>query len=230
MTEEPELDREEQEVRRLLAGAAPSAEESRTPDGVAARLDDVLADLVAARTREEHAGIADADTPSPTARARRWPQLLAAAAAVTVIGLGLGNLVHDIGGETENAMTSQAPAADSAGAEAQERRQSAGPDGLSPAGGAVALSTGSFPAQAQRIEDQSLAASVDRTRPEWARACVRPATHAGDEWLPVRFDGEPAVLLLRAPSAGRRTAEVFRCGDPHSPAASATIDVRAGGR
>jgi hypothetical protein len=42
----------------------------------------------------------------------------------------------------------------------------------------------------------------------------------------VRFDGRPAVLVLRAPDGGRRAADVFACGSAEAPAASATLKVR----
>jgi hypothetical protein len=88
------------------------------------------------------------------------------------------------------------------------------------------LRTGSLTVAVQRVEDFALAVPVAERSRRWAQACVHPDTASGDEWLPVRLDGAPAVLVLRAPSGGRRTADVFTCDDARSPAASTTVDAR----
>ena len=92
--------------------------------------------------------------------------------------------------------------------------------------GAPRLRTSSLTVDLQRIEDFGLAVPVADTPRRWAEACVRPETVAGDEWLPVRLDGEAAVLVLGAPADGRRTAEVFTCDDGDRPAATTTLDAR----
>lgn len=85
------------------------------------------------------------------------------------------------------------------------------------------LSTSSATLDVQRIEDFALAVPVGDAPEAWARMCVQPAAGPGDEWLPVRLDGEPGVLVLRAPVGGRRTAEIFTCEDAESPALSAEV-------
>lgn len=173
-----------------------------------------------------------------TRRRRRWPQLLVAAAAVSVVGLGVGNLVQNGDGEA-------ASSADQATAEMAEEQEAAGggaaaqaapdadvrsrrPDG-SPAlvnGERPRLRTSSLALDIQRIEDLGLANPVDRGSAEWQESCVRPATGGGDAWLPVRLDGDAAVLVLRAPTGGRRTGDVFACGAAGSPVASVTVEAR----
>lgn len=205
------------------------------------------------RPREEEAGPVPADEVTGAAELRplhrrRWPQLLAAAAAVSVLGVGIGNLV---GGPSPNAESVSAGSATSAGApphaapasphrstvSAREPRQSgytahknareldstAALRGTTPS---PRLRSTALRTQVQRIEDFALAAPVADTPGRWAHACVHPGTGPRDEWLAVRLDGRPAVLVLRAPADGRRTAEVFTCGAPGSPAAGTTVRAR----
>lgn len=245
---------EQEQVRRLLAAAAgPDPEHEQMPADVAGRLDDVLAGLVSERadapvTAAEE-GVAEVPVPEDevtgvtelaSRRRRRWPQLLLAAAAVSVIALGVG--IDDLtGGQGDSSTTAEAPsvatqedAGGGAGA-APERldarsSEDAGADRdlITPlpetASDLPRLRTGSLRADVQRVADFSLTAALS----EGVRrsGCVRPDTEAGDEWLPVRLDGDSAVLVLRAPAGGRRTAEVFTCDDGDTPAASTTIEAR----
>ncbi len=179
-------------------------------------------------------------------RRRRWPQLLVAAAAVSVLGLGIGNLME---AGSPNAMkdgsSSAGSAADAGGGQAESAPRNGatkeGADSLAQkdepgdVSGRTALKTqeappllrtGSITADVQRVEDRSLAAPVTRTPTRWDDACVQPATFPGDEWVRVRLDGAPAVLLLRAPAGGRRTADVFTCDDARTPAVSTTVRAR----
>ena len=245
---------EQEQVRRLLAAAAgPDPEREQMPEDVAGRLDDVLAGLVSERadapvTVTEEGG---AEEPVPedevtgvtelaSRRRRRWPQLLLAAAAVSVIALGVG--IDDLtGGQGDSSTSAEAPSVVSkddagGGAEAAPERldarspEDAGADRdlVTPLPEAASdlprLRTGSLRADVQRVADFSLKAALAEglRRSE----CVRPDTEAGDEWIPVRLDGESALLVLRAPAGGRRTAEVFTCDDVDKPAASTTIEAR----
>lgn len=242
-----EHDEAQEQVRRLLAAAGSAPPDHPLPEDVAARLDDVLAGLVAERQAESPgraAEVADLDSRRP----RRWPQLLVAAAAVSVVGLGVGNLVQDSGGE---AMSADSAAAGSS--ETAPRQSEGGEDGGSTtdrelaaeaapeaeaerslrtdADGVTArrparLRSDSLALDVQRIEDFALAVPVGGPPRRWDGACVRPTAGEGDEWLPVRLEGKQAVLVLRAPAGGRRTAEVFACGEPDAPVARVTIDPR----
>ena len=246
---------EQEQVRRLLAAAAgPDPGREQMPEDVAGRLDDVLAGLVSERadapvTVTEEGG---AEEPVPedevtgvtelaSRRRRRWPQLLLAAAAVSVIALGVG--IDDLtGGQGDSSTSADAPSVvskDDAGAgagaapERLEARSSedAGADRelVTPLPEAASdlprLRTGSLRADVQRVADFSLTAARSEGLMR-SGGCVLPDTEAGDEWIPVRLDGESALLVLRAPAGGRRTADVFTCDDGDTPVASTTIEAR----
>jgi len=244
------MNEQHDELSRLLAAAGGPPPE--LPHDVAERLDDVLAGLVADR----EAGPVPADevtgvTELAPRRRRRWPQLLVAAAAVSVLGIGLGNIVQpgqqeamtaDSAGsveeepraaQRENEVEGSAPL--ESGSDPQttsERRAPKDQDGRELTGALdrratpPRLQSESLAVDVQRIEDFGFAVPVADTRRQWADACVRPETDADAEWLPVRLDGEPAVLVLGAPADGRRTAEVFTCDEGDRPAVSTTVDAR----
>jgi hypothetical protein len=188
-------------------------------------------------------------------RRRRWPQLLVAAAAASVVALGVGNLAFDGGQDADQAVTAEAGSAqDGAGSpflsepgegdtadrdevpgttaqdsgeqapEALSSRRSDELDAAALPARPVRLRTDSLPRDVQLVEDLSIAAPVSGGG--WSSACVRPAAGAGDEWLAVRLDGERAVLVLRASTGGRRTADVFSCDDAGTPVASVTVRAR----
>ncbi|MGH3331052.1 MAG: hypothetical protein ACRDPJ_07045 [Nocardioidaceae bacterium] len=229
---------EEEAVRRLLAEAG--EETPVMPPDIAARLDDVLAGLVADRTAPE-------DTPDETPevtdlstrRSRLWPKLLVAAAAVSVVGLGVGNV---LGGGAGSDSESSMPAADraDAGAARQESAGEAAPAPSSPGRHDVDLSvagrqlprlrTGSLTVDAQRIVDFSLGTAQTNDdvdgRAAMRTTCAAPATRAGDDVVVVRLDGAPSVLVLRAPEHGERAAEVFPCHEPSTPVAETTVEDR----
>ena len=236
---------EQERVRRLLA-AASSPPDPEMPEDVSARLDDVLASLASERADAApeapdsgpdaaNAPVAGDSVTAPTElasrRRRRWPRLLAAAAAVSVIGLGIGNLVDDlagVGGGGEAASTADS-AGDAGSAPQREGAPEAGDqaDEKSLSGSVTAeLHSSSLRDDAQRVENRSLARPVTDDPEAWSEACVQPATGPGDEWVRARLDGVAAVLVLRAPEGGRRTADVFTCDYAVSPAASTTVDVR----
>ncbi|HET6563071.1 MAG TPA: hypothetical protein VFG72_14450 [Marmoricola sp.] len=108
---------EEDEVTRLLAGAGGPL---RTPPDVVARLDDVLAGLVAERDADAAASI-----PAPSAapaslegrRRRRWPKALLAAAAVVAGGYGVTTALSGVTMSGSDSAGSADEAAGGAGAE-----------------------------------------------------------------------------------------------------------------
>lgn len=230
---EPGSMQEQERVRRLLAAA--SAPTERMPEEVADRLDDLLASLVPERDGDasppetDDPGTPENDAePSPVPptsldarRRHRWPQLLVAAVAVSVLALGIGDLArHQGGGQASST-------AGSAGGSVQPNLSERGPRAADQQGPpAPLLRTATLRSDAQRVEDRSLARPVSKTPAAWRAACVHPATGSGDEWLAVRLDGDPAVLVLRAPEGGRRTADVYTCDDAATPAASATVEAR----
>jgi hypothetical protein len=235
---------EQETVRRLLAAAGRPPEP--LPDDVATRLDDVFAGLVAERTgepgAEPRAGTAPV-TNLTARRRRRWASALVAAASVSVIALGVSNVMQ--AGQTG----SQDAASGGADMARQERGGTAAElppqDGLgeevspysaeSQARSVTRLRSGALTTQVQQIEDLGLVVPTDAAH-GWKEACVRPPTSRGDEWLPVRLDGQRGVLVLRAPVDGRRAAEVFTCrtlvmseradARPVEPAATTTVRAR----
>lgn len=183
-------------------------------------------------------------------RRRRWPALLVAAAAVSVLGLGVGNLL----GPDGSADTEAASTADAGGAAAPEtlgsaeagappgeetdlaadRDEAGGEAADSPAESRVSalaalprLRSDSLAVDAQRLEDFALERFAESRGSVRAlrKACVQPELADGDEWLSVRLDGEPAVLVLRAPAEGRRTVEVFDCDDAGTAVAETTVEA-----
>ncbi len=120
---------DEAEVARLLAesgGPLP------TPTEVVARLDDVLAGLVAERAAGnvtvESADVTGTVLPLSTERRRRWPRALLAAAAVVAGGYGVGVALT---GTSMSGDASSTTAADgsAAGESAESEADEAGPDG-----------------------------------------------------------------------------------------------------
>lgn len=216
-----EADETQQEwVRRVLAAAA-SDPADHLPDEVASHLDDVLSRLETERSPEQ------AEATRLDSRRRRWPQVLVAAAAVSVLGLGIGNLVS--GPDAEQATTAGVAEDGSAqdGGDPEVGGAPSDTSGLArEAAPPARLRSSSLEADLQRIAEFSLARSVEASGDTWEGACVQPAADPGDAWLPVRLDGEPAVLVLRAPVGDRRTADVFTCDDDTTPVVSATVATR----
>jgi hypothetical protein len=228
---------EEAEVSRLLAATFPRDADDAVPADVAARLDDVLAGLVAERAEHPASAAGDAAPVSELTerRRRRWPALLVAAAAVSVVGLGVGNVLGGSSGQMESAVT-----ADSGGhadSEAVEPGDAAAPGTLSerqaPQDTADKVTAS---ADVPRLRSDSLAVDVqqaadfaltaERSRVLTLRgSCVQPGVGEGDEWLAVRLDGERAVLVLRAADQGRRTAEVFVCDGDDVADASTSVEA-----
>jgi hypothetical protein len=183
-------------------------------------------------------------------RRRRWPALLVAAATVSVVGLGLGNVVSDYTGG-DAAVTAEGGAGsggEEAAAEAdglagsapvpdEENGDTSLSEDRSGSSGTLRAPSDAAPRQAPRLRSDSLALDLERAAvfsltlsagdgaEALEGACVQPATEPDDEWLPVRLDGDPAVLVLRDGRGGRRTAEVFTCDDGDTPAASVRIEA-----
>lgn len=233
----------EETVRRLLAASGGPV---TMPPEVAARLDDVLADLQAERSA---APARPASRPAPIAdldarRARRWPKVLVAAAAVSVLGVGLGNVMDDLGVGVGSPTSDQA-ASESAGraemgpAEASGGGEASSDEDEVDTGDALAqtrnkrslpkVRSESVTADASRILAFSEVFAADRPQALSGRAggsCEPPALGRGDGMVAVRLDGEPATLVFRAREGGRRQVEVFACDDPRSPVLVTTVDAR----
>jgi hypothetical protein len=250
MTEhDPGHDPEHEGVRRLLAELP---DPGPLPAGVAARLDDRLAALVAERAaapaEEQPAGSEVRDLSAARARRRRLRTGLVAAASVAVLGIGLGTVADDLlpgGGGPESATTADAggdsmlreaapdaPTRPDGGAETQREDDQ---DGETFGGEAAEVRRS--PIRSATL-DEDLARIAARPGSEGvlgddARGaasslapCAVPTLAEGDEARPVRFDGDPATLVLRAPSGGTREAQVYTCDTGDALLAQGTVPAR----
>lgn len=225
----------EEEVRRLLAAAA---EPVTMPPDVIARLDDVLAGLVADRaTSDDTAAATVVDLAAR--RTSRWPKVLVAAAAVSVLGVGIANVLNQTGSSISADSAKSADSRDLGGAEAAPP-QDEGSKSLAPTeadgetvyglggldgGRSPQLRSSSVTVDAQRIADSSLPRSVADATTRSSRQCRLPSTSKGDVQIAVRLDGARATLVFRATEDGRRLAEVFNCDDAASPVLTTTVDA-----
>lgn len=204
-------DTHDEQVRRLLADARHT---DPLPDDVADRLDGVLADLRADRP------LRPAVTDLAAARRRRRARtLLVAAAAVVVVGLGVDQL-RDLGTGSDG---SDSPASSSAGdAEAggAAERDNAGTDDQS--SGFAADAPGAAELQGERVDADEFGEKALRLRAQRragamqyltsAKAqCVGRGAGAGDA-VPIRYDGDPAVLVYRTPRGDTQVVDLYVCG------------------
>ena len=219
------------EVRRLLADAR---HDEPMPDEVAQRLNRVLAGLAEEPARE--APVAHLAT-----RRRRATGLLLAAAAVVAIGIGVGQVV-DTGTDTAEYLTTadrDESGAGRAAAEEEDGEAEAAPeDGADapgvPTDGSITdegRATQDAPALAQLTRqeygDQVVELRAQRSTAALGEAGLSASYAAGetcrsDTWgagtfVPVRYEGIPAVLVLRRARGDTQVADLFLCGDsePH---------------
>lgn len=232
---DPQLSSDDQEqVRRALAA---SAANEPMPDGVAARLDDVLAGLVAERGRTTQGGD-DAGSPDVTElgdrRRRRWPQLLVAAAALGVVAVGAGTVVRSAGGGSGGSSSAGGQAAESqdhstAGGSTESLKPAPVPGGPLPR-----LRTSSLHADVARLvngrEARALTHGPAARAPRLPSraACVLPAGPSGTRVVAVRLDGRRATLVLSPRHDGVREATVYSCGEA-TPIGRTTVRPGTGG-
>lgn len=235
---------QEQQVRRALAAAAgrdqdgpPSRPDAPMPAEVAARLDQVLADLTASRrTADGGSSVTRLSGARDDRRARRRPtagKLLVAAAAVSVIALAGGAVVSNgLGGSRPDAAgSSTAEAGDSAGGSGGRSRVESGArdNGGTDSGDPppAAVDPGALP----RVRSDALRRDVQRlvgglpARGGPAPWCATPPVAAGSRLLAVRLDGEVATLVLDRAEDGRRVARVYSCATAR-PLGRTTVDAR----
>ena len=216
--EQPLTPEEEATVARMLADAGGPV---RTPGDLVSRLEGVLADLEEERST---AGIV-AEVVELRAR-RRWPRVLLAAAAVVVGGYAVGTVTTQ--GSLSGSDDGTSAASDSEAAGGDSPQEEANPlsvpgatqdDGSAEAGGAgsdtMVLTTVRLRSddldpgvrRALRVLDTAprrttLAQEYDRR----GAPCPVPEPGRRDRSLPVRYEGEPAVLV--AGTERRVTVEV----------------------
>ena len=235
-----DLTPEQQEVRRLLADAR---HDEPMPEPVVARLDRVLAGLAEEPVRE--APVTDLAT-----RRRRATSLLVAAAAVIAVGVGVSQVV-DTGTSSQDSQSSadrraeEAPAAEADPGTAMEEREPAD-DGAGEEGGAPApndaqqdtgrsaqdfvtlsretysLDVSALRAQRGALDELSGAYKSDLDAYAAAGATCLSDTWGEGTFVPVRYDGEPAVLVFRRATGDTQIADLFLCGDDE-PRRSVTL-------
>ena len=218
---------EEQELTALLA--AEGREPLTTPPHVVARLDDVLAGLVAEREHPSDAGAdagsdAGSDVGSDVAavvplagrrRSRRWPPVLLAAAAVVVGGYAVGDLASNgaLSGAGSDAGSAAGGSAGSAAEGQLDRRTEDEGDGLAGGGSMSVVPT---------VRPDHLATDVRRVVRllgeravvgDDARPCAVPRLTEGQRFYEVRFRGAPAGMVLGPPEAGSVDVTVYACED-----------------
>jgi hypothetical protein len=228
---------EEAEFSRLLAEAGGPVP---TPPEVVARLDDVLAGLVAERSAGAGARTAPVSLEAERRR-RRWPQALLAAAAVVAGGYGLGAALTGttMSGDADSAISADESAAGGSSSSGSDAGGDAGGDGQAmesereapeadladPPANSTAL-RGAPP----RLRPDHLAEDVVRVldgsrqepsaaaSPAPSRALVgaaagcSPAGLGPDEtWYLVRYDGRRAALVETAPEGDTVRASVIGC-------------------
>jgi hypothetical protein len=230
---------QEERVRRALADAA--RDRTPIPPEVAGRMDDVLADLVAARAREASTQPAAPHDDLAARRHRRWPAVLAAAAVVCLVALGGPAVLRSLtsAGNGSASQSAPAPVADAGGSSGEDTA----PEAATPGSGR-ALADGVLPAprlhRATLQRDlRRVLAVVPLSAPspdadtkgltggrEGTEECALPSPTRGDDTLAVLLDGKPATLVLAAPRDGTREATVYACDDASAPVATTRVRVR----
>jgi hypothetical protein len=236
---------QEEQVRRALAAAARADDqasgrtagpggEAGMPPEVAARLDAVLADLVAPRLAAGSPDGSRSTDELAARRRRRRARLLVAAAAVCVIaGAGAAVVTDGFGtnggspdsttaGSSQDDSTQPAPRGPGASTRAEggpaEPRSMAGKVRTGPA-----LSSATLREDVQRLVDRRPAVGV---RGGLAGSpCTAPTLRPGERLLAVRLDGRLSSLVLGSPRGGTVEARVYSCAEPGSPVA--TTEVRS---
>ncbi|MDF1604446.1 hypothetical protein [Nocardioides sp. YIM 152315] len=219
---EPDLTREEEDVRRLLAEAR---HVEPMPDDVVDRLDRVLADLRPARAEPA----ADRLPDHTAEQRRRWLRnLVLAAAVVVVVGVGISRI--DLSGADDDAGSS---ADSSAEAPAARDQAEAGGDASPDAGAPLALRSATFERQVAhyagtgRLTKLSQLRSLDADEGKAEDGAPSAARCPGDDRGPGRevaatYDGGPAVLVVRPAADGDRRVDLYLCGTDE-PLRSTTV-------
>lgn len=220
--DDDDLNPEQEEVRRLLAGAR---HDEPMPESVVARLDRVLAGLAEEPAR-------DAPVVGLATRRRRATRLLVAAAAVIAVGIGVDQLVGNDESVTSAETTSDRdePAAaeeESAGSsgaesgsEAPGRADAQAPaDSVTIRRGVAELDRKAYADDVTALREQAgtldMLGSLDSAYA--AGVACRSDSWGGGTFVPVRYAGAPAVLVFRKASGDTQVADLYRCGDrrPH---------------
>ena len=211
MTDADPLTPAEEEVRRLLVEARHT---EPIPVEVAARLDRVLEGLAQEPARA-------APVTQLARRRRRTASLLVAAAAVVAVGIGLNQVLTTSGEDTTASESADLGPADNGAirgeADAPEAtREDADSDGTAFARNRlVELRSGDFAddVRSARLDLIAGSSEQDARSPDRAlRKACRTASWGAGTFVPVRYDGQPAVVVFRRPQGDTQVADLFLCG------------------
>lgn len=239
---EPDLTPTEEQIRALLADARL---DEPMPADVAARLDGVLADL-----GDDTAPASVAPLPDHAARRRRrLRNLVLAAAAVVVVGVGStqidlpggdadsGTAAHDqsealrseSGGDAAASAPAPAPLVLHSDTFERQVRRSALLQRRLTNLDLSALREGSSPPAAPDSTglagsaDTGAGAALESLSDGYASRCGAGDLGRGRK-VPARYDGQPAVLVVRPAAAGERRVDLYLCG-ADEPTRSTTVPV-----
>lgn len=237
MTDDPKnIDRiltstEEEAVRRQLAAARHT---EPMPADVASRLDDVLAGLQTERAKRVTAPESNV-VPLASRRRHRIAQGIVAAAAVVAVGVGvtqvLGNMgggsddMGDAGVSSEDGNFDSGAAKEGAPGSASPRDELAAPE-AEVYSSAPAVRSASFQSDVARLASGRPAdapAEEDRTLMRLSPRCGPTTPPAGFDALRVRYDDQPAILAFRKPVDGKQRVDLYLCATGVRER-SATID------
>lgn len=247
MTDAPGLPPEQDAVRRLLADAR---HRGSTPPEVVARLDGVLAGLVADRTpgtpapREDTAGPTGTAVATPAApvvdlaaRRRRLAGAgLLAAAAVVVAGVAIGQGLPTSGGRSDSAASSDGGSGldrDLGGGGSAAEGQDDSSSQVAPQLKSEKASPEAAP-PALATDDAALPDALLALRPsaepsgsgapgsfDSSAACLAPRTGPGRR-VAAEVDGEAGLVVYRRPVAGTQVVALYVCDLP-APVRTVTL-------
>ena len=207
---------DDERIRRLLAEARHT---EPIPAAVASRLEEVLAELSADRAERDATALAAprAVVVDLAARRRRTAaNLLVAAAAVVAVGVGISQVLPQVGSE-DTAGDAMSPADTSA----QEEGGAAGGSGLdegeapsAPTESAARVRSQRFGADVRKLRTnlETTALSARQFYNSLNRGCLTTDVGAGD-YVPVTYDAASAVVVLRVPSGDVQVVDLYLCGD-----------------
>ncbi len=231
-------DPDDDAVRRLLADARHT---EPMPADVAARLDDVLADLAQGKAADTD-DLSPASPPTPVhpvvaslavQRRRRAAGMLVAAAAIVVGGVVVAQHLPTSGGSSSEASAgdrAQSSVGDTAGGTTPKPvRPQAGAGKV--AGGLPKVHDGRVVVRPQHFTSDAVAARrllarTPATTPTYRMlsrsdpACVIPATHG--KRVNAIYERAPAVLVFSPPASSSQVVDLYVCGSDR-PVRSATL-------
>lgn len=242
MTDDPKyLDRiltsdEEEAVRRQLVAARHT---EPMPADVAGRLDDVLAGLQAGRAEPAAAPESNV-VPLASRRRHKIAQGIVAAAAVVAVGVGVTQVLGNVGGGSSDD-AGEAPAVasdrDDAGEDSGGYAREEAPKGASPSTPAELDAMTEDYASAPEVRSESFQRDVTRLTPGYSKSalerkaelfrlteqCAPTSPPAGHDALRVRYDDQPAILAFRKLVGGKQRVDLYLCATGVRER-SATID------